>query len=100
MRFDEPVFVFVGLGFPRSITSVADAHAFLCDWPQSKRDAAHAVALAACLDTLAGARTAQEARRLFTAFARRNRILAPATGGLVAARATGALPVRAAMRVR
>ena len=97
MQFAEPVSIFVGLSFPRSIAGAADAHAFLCEWPHSKRDEAHEAARAACHGALAGVGQVERARARFAAFARRHRILAPKMGGVVAARATGALPGRAAM---
>ena len=93
-RFDEPVLVFVGLSYPLDIESVAEAHAFLSEWPHSKRDAAHEVALKACRAALAEEIDAETARTTFAAFAKRHRILAPENSEVIAARATGTLPVR------
>jgi hypothetical protein len=89
--FEDPVLVFAGLNCPVEIESVGEAYAFLCDWPQAKRDAAHSVALKACRAALAEEIDAETARSTFAAFASRHAILAPDMGDVIAARATGAL---------
>jgi hypothetical protein len=93
-QFDEPVLVFVGLSYPLEIESVAEAHTFLAEWPHSKRDTAHEVALTACRAALADEIDSDTARAAFAAFAKRHRILAPEENEVIAARATGALPER------
>jgi hypothetical protein len=93
-QFDEPVLVFVGLSYPLKIESVAEAHTFLSEWPLSKRDAAHEVALNACKAALAEEIDLEKARTTFAAFAKLHCILAPETSDLVAARATGAVSNR------
>jgi hypothetical protein len=95
-RFDEPVLVLVGLSYPRQIEQVGEAYALLSEWPLSKRDAAHALALEACKSALAEEMDAAAARAAFTTFARRHCILAPGAAELFAANATGALPDRPA----
>ena len=92
-QFQHPVRVFVGLGFPIDIQSVKDAFVLLDEWPPSKRNAAHGIALNACRAALAGEVDAETARSTFVAFARRMDLLVPATGDIVAANAVGALGV-------
>jgi len=99
--FDQPVTVFVGLGFPIEIEALSTAHAFLAEWPSSRRDAAHGIALNACRAALSGEADAQTAQAAFITFARRHRILGPEAmaaedRGVVAARALGARSSRTA----
>ena len=89
-QFQHPVRVFVGLGFPTDIQSVKDAFVLLDEWPPSKRNAAHGIALNACRAALAGEVDAETARSTFVAFARRMDLLVPAAGDIVAAKAVGA----------
>ena len=51
--FEEPVPVFVGLGYLTRIETVSQAYALLSDWPCGQRDPAHAAALNACKAALA-----------------------------------------------
>jgi hypothetical protein len=71
--FLKPVLVWVGLGFPRRINTVADAYQFLTEWcgnsPEQK------AALRACKAALAGDVDTETARGVFTAFARKKDIL-------------------------
>ena len=71
--FEEPVRVWVGLGFPRQINTVVDAYQFLLDWcgnsPEQK------AAMRACKAALAGDVDADTARGVFVAFARKKDIL-------------------------
>ncbi len=71
--FEKPVRVWVGLGFPRAINTVADAYQMLLSWhgnsPEQK------AALRACKAALAGDVDAETARGVFVAFARRKDIL-------------------------
>jgi hypothetical protein len=89
-QFQHPVRVLMGLGFPTDIQSVKDAFVLLDEWPPSKRNAAHGVALNACRAALAGEVDAETARSTFVAFARRMDLLLPAAGSIVAARTIGA----------
>jgi hypothetical protein len=71
--FEQPVRVWVGLGFPRQINSVVDAYQFLLGWcgnsPEQK------AAIRACKAALAGDVDADTARGVFVAFARKKDIL-------------------------
>jgi hypothetical protein len=71
--FVKPVRIWVGLGFPRQLNTVADAYQFLLDWcgnsPEQK------AALRACKAALAGDIDADVARGVFVAFARKKDIL-------------------------
>lgn len=60
------------MGYPAKIKIVQEAYALLEDWPQSRRDAAHAFALTACRAALSGEIEAETARGLFVAFARKH----------------------------
>ncbi|HWK64059.1 MAG TPA: DUF982 domain-containing protein [Rhizobiaceae bacterium] len=82
-RFEHPVTVIVGLGVPANIRSVREAYAMLNEWPPSKRNGAHTVALNACRAALAGEIDAETARGAFVAFARRADLLAPVPDGVV-----------------
>lgn len=71
LRFDEPVYLTVGIGVPAEINSVERAYALLNDWPVWRRNAAHEMALNACKAALAGEIDAETARATLAAFARR-----------------------------
>ncbi|BCH21544.1 DUF982 domain-containing protein [Mesorhizobium sp. L-8-3] len=88
-RFETAVTILVGMGYPAKIGTVQEAYALLEDWPQSRRDAAHAFALKACRAALSGEIEAETARGLFVAFARKHDLLAPDPQGVVAARQEG-----------
>lgn len=90
-RFQAPVTIFTGLGFPTPIESAGEAYALLLDWPKSERGPAHAVALRACRAALAGEIEAETARGAFLAFARRTNLLAPDVDDLVAAHEMNAM---------
>ncbi|UXN59057.1 DUF982 domain-containing protein [Phyllobacterium zundukense] len=75
--FEEPVSLFVGLGLPVQVRTVAEAYALLGEWPLSKTDPAHTLAIKACKAALSGEIEAQTARGLFVAFAHRHDLLAP-----------------------
>jgi hypothetical protein len=76
MRFDEPVYLTVGIGVPAEIGTVERAYALLNDWPVWRRNSAHAVALNACKAALAGEIDAETARTTLVAFAKRSNALA------------------------
>ncbi|MCA1443457.1 DUF982 domain-containing protein [Ensifer sp. IC4062] len=88
-HFRHPVTILVGLGFPADIHSVREAHAWLNEWPPSKRNPTHAIALNACRAALAGEIDVETARVTFVAFAQRANLLAPDTKAMVAARSGG-----------
>lgn len=68
--FIKPVRIWVGLGFPRRLNTVADAYQFLLDWcgnsPEQKK-----AALRACKAAIAGDIDANVARGVFVTFARK-----------------------------
>jgi hypothetical protein len=74
-RFEKPVTVLVGMGFPASIESAMEAYALLQDWPAANRNHPHAVALNASKAGIAGEVDPETVRAAFIAFARRNDIL-------------------------
>lgn len=75
LRFEKPVTLLLGIGFPSSIETVGEAYALLQDWPVADRDEAHTVALNACRAGIAGEVDAETVRATLAAFARRNDIL-------------------------
>jgi hypothetical protein len=75
MRFDEPVTILVGMGFPVAIDNVMQAYTILQDWPATSRNGAHHAALNACRAGLAGEIDPQTVRATLVAFARRSEIL-------------------------
>jgi hypothetical protein len=76
-KFDAPVAIFVGLGFPREVETVFDAFKVLNEWPASGRGPDHDAALEACRAALTSSASAALARQSFEAFARGRDILAP-----------------------
>lgn len=74
-HFEKPVRILVGLGFPREIRDVREAHQLLSEWPEFSRNRSHAVALKACAAALRGEIEAETARGAVAAFARRNNLL-------------------------
>jgi hypothetical protein len=71
--FEKPVRVWVGLGFPRQLNTVADAYQFAAEWcgnsPEQK------AAIRACKAALIGDVEPETARGIFIAFARKKDIL-------------------------
>lgn len=71
--FEKPVRVWVGLGHPRQLNTVADAYQFLLNWcgnsPEQK------AAIRACKAALGGDVDAEIARSVLVAFARKKDIL-------------------------
>lgn len=82
--FRHPVTILVGLGFPAEIHGLREAYAWLNEWPPSKRNATHAIALNACRAALAGEIDVETARGTFVAFARQANLLAPDTEAIIA----------------
>ena len=75
-KFDRPVAIFVGLGFPRDVETVLDAFQVLNEWPNGGRGADHDAALEACRAALTGSNVTT-ARQAFEAFVHDRNILAP-----------------------
>lgn len=71
--FENPIRVWVGMGFPRQLNTVVDAYQFATDWcgnsPEQK------AAIRACKAALVGDIEAETARGIFVAFARKKDIL-------------------------
>jgi hypothetical protein len=76
LRFERPVSIFVGLGFPSSIDCVEDAYRILNDW-DGRRGPAHAAALNACRAALNREIEADTVRGIFEAFAKAHGIVVP-----------------------
>lgn len=74
-RFDRPVSIFVGLGFPRDVETLLDAFHVLTEWTGS-RGPDHMQASASCREALARRIDVSKAREDFEAFARNHGILA------------------------
>lgn len=92
--FEKPVRIFVGLNFPGEIETVAQAFAFLNDWPTGRRGPAHTLALNTCRGAIERTVEAKTARKAFESFARVARILAPEVSDVVAAEAMQAAAAR------
>jgi hypothetical protein len=71
LRFDEPVYLTVGIGMPAEIDSVERAYALLNEWPFWRRNRLHQVALNACKAALAGDIDVETAKNTLAAFAER-----------------------------
>lgn len=71
--FEKPVRVWVGLGFPRQLNTVADAYQFVAEWCGNSPE--QRAAIRACKAALAGDVDPETARGVFTAFARKKDIL-------------------------
>lgn len=85
-RFDQPVAIFVGLGFPHDVDNVWEAYGLLVEW-NGKRGPTHVMALNACRGALSNEADVEAARIAFVAFARSRGILAPDALAKAAARA-------------
>ena len=83
IAFEEPVEVIVGLGLPTRVDDIMEAYTLLNEWPPSKRNPAHAIALNACRAALVGEVDAGTVRATFVAFARRAGLLAPTVDGVI-----------------
>lgn len=71
--FLKPILVWVGLGFPRQLNTVADAYQFAAEWCGNSPE--QRAAIRACKAALAGDIDAETARGVFTAFARKKDLL-------------------------
>ena len=72
--FEEPVRVWVGLGFPRQLNSVVDAYQFAMEYCGNSPE--QRAAIRACKAALMGEVDAETARSVFEAFARRKGLIA------------------------
>ena len=90
-HFERPVVILTGLGHPTAVSSVMEAYTFLADWPPSKRDAAHGVAMRACLAALRDEIEAETARGLFASWAEREDVLAPDLSSFISSRRAGSI---------
>ncbi|CAM5563133.1 hypothetical protein ATER59S_04740 [Aquamicrobium terrae] len=68
VKFDQPVPVFIGLGFPREVASVIEAYDILIEW-NGIRDLDQTGAIEVCRKALNGKRTGEDARKAFQQFA-------------------------------
>ncbi len=74
VKFDQPVAVFIGLGFPREVVSVIEAYDILIEW-NGIRDLDQTGAIEVCREALNGKRTGRDARLAFQQFALNKGIL-------------------------
>ncbi|MEQ1942614.1 DUF982 domain-containing protein [Mesorhizobium sp. VNQ89] len=72
--FEEPVRVWVGLGFPRQLNSVVDAYQFAMEYCGNSPE--QRAAIRACKAALAGDIDAETARGVFVAFAKKKGLIA------------------------
>ncbi len=71
--FSTPVLVWVGLGYPRKLNTVADAYQFAMEWCGNSPE--QRAAIRACRAALAGDIDAETAKGVFVAFARKKDML-------------------------
>ncbi|RUU05712.1 DUF982 domain-containing protein [Mesorhizobium sp. USDA-HM6] len=71
--FETPIRIWVGLGFPRQLNTVADAYQFALDWCGNSPE--QRAAIRACKAALVGDIEPETARGVFVAFARKKDIL-------------------------
>ena len=74
-KFEQPVSIFVGLGFPCDVVTPSEAFELLNDWP-GKREEMHSMALRLCRLAAIGEADTEIAGAAFEAFARSRGILA------------------------
>jgi hypothetical protein len=78
-RFDKPVRILVGLGYPATINSALQAYQFLSEYPVIAGGHTRAIALKACKAAIKDEIDPETARSAFIAFAERNALLGPET---------------------
>lgn len=71
--FDEPIRVWVGLGFPRQLNSVVDAYQFATEYCGNSPE--QRAAIRACKAALIGEVDAETARGVFVAFAKKKGLM-------------------------
>jgi hypothetical protein len=74
-KFDQSVPIFIGLGFPREVSTVLDAYDILIEW-NGIPDLDHSGAIEVCRKALNGKRNGKDARKAFEWFALNKGILA------------------------
>jgi len=74
VQFDQPVSVFIGLGFPREIQTALDAYDVLIEW-NGLPDLDRSAAIETCRKVLNGKGNGREAREAFQRFAHGRGIL-------------------------
>jgi hypothetical protein len=84
--FDIPISVVIGVSTAHDLRSLEEVHAFLNDWPHSRRGPIHGTALRACKAAMEGSVPAETARQAFVGFARTSHILLPEVAPVVAGR--------------
>jgi len=87
LAFEDTVYVIVGLGSVKSISTVMEAYVFLNEWPMGMDKPERTIALKTCKAALSGMVDAEVARSTFEAFARRNHLLVPRVNPVLAAKA-------------
>ncbi|KUL94335.1 hypothetical protein DK26_15105 [Bosea sp. WAO] len=85
-QFERPVVILTRFGVPTAVSSAMEAYMFLSDWPASKRDAVHSLALKGCLAAVRGDIETETARGLFASWAERRDILAPDAAAFITSR--------------
>lgn len=75
IRFQQPIAILVGLGFPRLVEDVLDAYQVLNEWSPHGRGPSHSLALKTCEAVLAGRALTRSARHAFESFAAERGIL-------------------------
>ena len=63
--FDIPISVVIGVSTAHDLRSLEEVHAFLNDWPHSRRGPIHGTALRACKAAMEGSVPAETARQAF-----------------------------------
>jgi hypothetical protein len=76
-RFEKPVSILVGLGYPAKIQSAKQAYEYLSETPAVSSKKAHSMALKACKAALEGEIEQETARSAFVAYAKRSAIFIP-----------------------
>lgn len=93
LRFERPVSIFMGLGFPTTIESVETAQQVLDAW-EERRGPAWTAASNACHAARDGAIEPDTVRGIFAAFARAHGILVPDAAAIDAASGRAAAKLR------
>lgn len=76
-RFNKPVSILVGLGYPAKVYSAKQAYEYLSETPTIAARNVQSVALKVCKAAMNGEVDPETARSAFVAFAERSAILAP-----------------------
>lgn len=92
VRFEQPVIVLVGLGYPRRVENALAACSLLQDMPETGQAELRDAALAACRAAISGEVAVERARALFAAYAERKGILVESAAAPIACIAAGEQP--------